>query len=157
MDLGLTSIDQAFLLRQTECLIRSYHQWTGKNLWNPTVSLEEAAQGLFNASFVLASSDTSSDPLLNYGNLAALKLWELPWQKFTQTPGRYTAEPMERAQRDKFLEEVKKNGFIENYSGIRISSTGKRFEIKKATVWNLMDQNHQYAGQAAMFNDWEYL
>jgi len=100
----------------------------------------------------VASAGTEADPILNYGNQKALALWEMDWAAFTKTPGRKTAEAMERGERAKFLDEVKKKGYIDNYCGVRISSTGRRFEIKQATVWNLMDSKGQYAGQAVTFS-----
>ena len=49
------------------------------------------------------------------------------------------------------------NGFIDDYAGIRISKTGRRFRIAQATVWNLLDERGIYSGQAAMFLRWEFL
>jgi hypothetical protein len=34
---------------------------------------------------------------------------------------------------------------------------GKRFWIKKAIVWNLIDKDKKIQGQAALFNDWEFI
>ena len=79
----------------------------------------------------------------------------MSWEEFTATPSRYTAAAPNREERARLLAEVTKNRFIDNYSGIRISSTGKRFRIKQATVWNLMDPNGNNAGQAATFSHWE--
>ena len=36
-------------------------------------------------------------------------------------------------------------------------ASGKRFLIRNATVWNLLDQRGRHCGQAAMFTDWEVL
>ncbi len=72
-------------------------------------------------------------------------------------PSRLSAEPMEREQRARLLEQVKRHGFIDTYSGIRISATGRRFRIRSATVWNVIDVHGAPAGQAVMFRDWEYL
>jgi hypothetical protein len=60
-----------------------------------------------------------------------------------------------RDERRRLLDEVGKNGFIENYSGIRISKHGRRFRINRATVFNLLDENGTYVGQSATFADWE--
>jgi hypothetical protein len=49
---------------------------------------------------------------------------------------------------------VSRHGFIENYSGIRISKRGRRFRIDKATVFNLLDPAGHYLGQAATFAAW---
>ena len=48
-------------------------------------------------------------------------------------------------------------GFIDDYSGVRISKTGRRFKIARATVWNLLTEDGRPGGQAAMFNEWEFL
>ncbi|OYV22270.1 MAG: hypothetical protein CG442_1368, partial [Methylococcaceae bacterium NSO1] len=53
--------------------------------------------------------------------------------------------------------EVTEKGYIDHYQGVRISSTGKRFLIKNAVVWNLIDKNQGIKGQAAWFDQWAYL
>ncbi len=146
-----------FLIRQTRLIVSSYRHWKQASLWPMTNPDSVLAEEVFYAPFVLASAGIEEDPILNYGNQKALELWQMDWSVFTQTPGRKTAEPMEREIRDRFLETVKKQGFIDNYSGIRISSTGRRFEIQQATVWNLIDHKGAYAGQAAVFKQWKYL
>ena len=52
---------------------------------------------------------------------------------------------------------VTARGFIDDYSGIRISKMGRRFRIEQATVWNLLDEHKNHAGQAALFSQWEFL
>ena len=146
-----------FIVEQCRRILLSYRHWLKRDLITAMGSAEDQARMLFEAPFVAASSDAAADPILNYGNQAALDLWELPWSKFTQTLGRETAEPMEREARARFLNEVKQNGFIKNYQGIRISSTGRRFKIERATVWNLLDEHGLFCGQAVMFRDWSYL
>jgi hypothetical protein len=93
---------------------------------------------------------------LSYGNLTALSLWEMDWETLTQTPSRETAEPVHQAQRAEFLRQVKERGFVDDYSGIRISRMGRRFQIKQATVWNVTDDHGLYLGQAATFSAWEF-
>ena len=75
----------------------------------------------------------------------------------TQTPSRYTAEPIHRDERTDLLARTTRDGYVDDYRGIRISSTGRRFQIDQATVWNLIDQQAAYAGQAATFSDWRPL
>jgi len=48
-------------------------------------------------------------------------------------------------------------GFIDDYAGIRISKSGRRFKISRATVWNLISEDGQPCGQAAMFTQWKFL
>jgi hypothetical protein len=145
------------LAKQTRMVLSSYRHWKGASLWPEDRTGEVLAREVFFAPFVLACSGTEEDPVLNYGNQKALDLWEMDWRTFTRTPGRQTAEPMEQGARDRFLETVKKQGYIDNYQGIRISSKGRRFEIRQATVWNLLDEKGRYAGQAASFQDFRFV
>ena len=123
---------------------------------NP-LSPSELSDKIFHAPFVLVSHGTEPDPILNYGNQAALALWEMSWDKLTRTPSRLTAEAPNREERARLLAAVTADGFIDDYSGIRISKTGRRFRISQATVWNLLDERQNYCGQAAMFSRWEFL
>lgn len=150
-------IPREFATAQTRHILDSYKKWTGKNLIDPLNDSYLQACRLFWAPFVVVTSTNDPDPILNYGNQTALNLWEMSWQTLTQTPGRKTAEPIHRDERQKFLDTVKKNGFIDHYSGIRISSTGKRFKIEQATVWNLVDCAGKILGQAATFKNWTHL
>src|SRR6202012_5447125 len=92
------------------------------------------AAALFDAPFVLVAHGTQADPVLNYGNAAALKFWELPWEQLTRTPSRLTAGPVDRTERARLLEHFAPHGFIDNYKGIRISATGRSFTIEQAIV-----------------------
>jgi hypothetical protein len=55
------------------------------------------------------------------------------------------------------LDSVAHTGLIDDYSGIRISSTGRRFRICNATVWSVTDPSGKKTGQAATFSDWEFI
>ena len=115
------------------------------------------SRAVFEAPLVLVSHGTEADPMLNYGNRAALDLWEMTWEELTRTPSRYTAEAPNREERARLLEAVTRNGFIDDYSGVRISKNGRRFRIARATVWNLLTGDGSPGGQAAMFDHWEFL
>ena len=115
---------------------------------------EADARAAFDAPFALLSGGSEPDQILNYGNATALQLWERTWAEHTRTPSRLTAEPMERAAREEFLRRVRSQGFVDDYTGVRISSTGRRFLIENAIVWNLVDPAGNYTGQAATFPSW---
>ena len=117
----------------------------------------EFAQRLFESPAVVVSHGTQDDPIFNYANQAALSLFEMDWEQFTQLPSRKSAEPLNREERARLLDAVTSKGFIDDYSGVRISSTGRRFQIPKAIVWNVVDRAGELVGQAATFSDWEYL
>ena len=138
-------------------LLRTYHRWTGRHLIEPCGDELAEARMLFEAPFAVVSGGAEGDQILNYGNKTAMDLWEMDWDTLTRTPSRLTAEPMHRDKRAEFLRRVRERGFIDDYSGIRISSKGRRFRIGQATVWNVTDADGKYAGQAATFSKWEFL
>jgi hypothetical protein len=105
----------------------------------------------------LVSHGTEADPVLNYGNQTALALWEMSRDELARTPSRLTAEAPNREERARLLDAVTQRGFIDDYSGVRVSKTGRRFKISRATVWNLLNEQGKPCGQAAMFRDWEFL
>lgn len=149
--------NNAFLIEQTGQLLQSFKHWTGRDLLAAADSSSRLAEQLFHAPFVVVSHGRETDPILNYGNQTALALWEMPWETFTRTPSRLTAEPVSREARARLLAEVSQKGFIDNYKGVRISRTGRRFLIEGALVWNLLDKQEEYCGQAATFWRWRYL
>lgn len=87
----------------------------------------------------------------------ALKLFNLTLEQFTKLPSRFSAEAMYRDERARLLDIVARDNFIDDYTGIRISSTGHRFRIEQATVWNLIDVAGRIHGQAATFERWTTL
>lgn len=145
------------VIAHSQLLARSHKHWTGRDLLPGDLAPPELAEKIFHAPFVLVSHGTEADPILNYGNAAALALWEMSWAELTRTPSRLTAEVPNRAERARLLATVTARGFIDDYSGVRISRTGRRFKISRATVWNLLTETGQPCGQAAMFGAWEFL
>lgn len=146
-----------FLAVHIQSLRTSYCRLTGRDLIDPGLTDRTAALALFEAPFVLLSHDARVDPVLTYGNRTALTLFELDWGQFTAMPSRFTAEAPNRAERERLLREVATRGYIDDYSGVRISASGRRFLIERACVWNLIDAGGGYRGQAATFADWRYL
>jgi hypothetical protein len=146
-----------FATAHTACLAHSFKKWTGRDLLPGIFSPAELARKIFEAAFVIVSHGAETDPILNYGNRAALALWEMSWDEFTRTPSRLTAGAPNREERARLLATVTQSGFIDDYSGIRISKTGRLFKVSRATVWNLISETDQPCGQAAMFAHWEFL
>lgn len=132
-------------------LVSSYYQLTGKSLIGDIPENISIADALFNANVVVLSHGIELDPIFNYGNKSALQAFELNFSDFTTLPSRLSAKPLDRNERADLLARVTKFGFIDDYRGLRISSTGKTFWIEDATVWNIIDENGVNHGQAAMF------
>jgi PAS domain-containing protein len=144
--------------QSAQLILTNYRRHFGREL----VAIDDpshAAAILFEAPRAVLSAlgPFGSDHLFNYANRAALDLFEYSWEELMGKPSSASAEPVHRDERRRLLDEVGKNGFIENYSGIRISKNGSRFRIKKATVFNLLDDDGKYLGQAATFADYEFL
>lgn len=145
-------------LKQIGIILDSYEKWLGQPLIPGLPSnLLERARAAFEAPKVIVSHDTSADPLLNYGNRMALQLWETTPEILIGMPSRKTAEPVHRDERARMLAQTGDRGYSADYQGIRISTSGRRFHIRQAIIWNLVDAEGQPAGQAASFDSWEYV
>lgn len=142
---------------QSALLISSFRTCVGRDLLATSGDSEADAEALFHAPFALLSHGTQNDPILNYGNATALRLWDMDFARFTQMPSRLTAESMLREERQRLMEEAARKGFIDDYAGIRISANGKRFRIANVILWTMTDENGLKRGQAAVFDHWEYV
>jgi len=145
------------MLTWCQYLLDSYVFWLKKELIYRNGTLYDQAERLFNSPFVVASHDQQADPVLNYGNRTALNLWEMDWEQFTKTPSRLTAEPINREERTRMLAQAKKQGYISDYHGIRISSTGKRFSVEQAIIWTIQKPDGVVLGQGATFSAWQFI
>ena len=132
----------------------SYRRLTGRSL---VLAGDDLAAALWWAPRVVVAHGVEDDPVFFYGNRRALELFELDFAAFTRLPSRYSAEPLARDERARLLRRVGRDGFIDDYAGVRISSTGRRFRIEQATVWNLIDDAGRNQGQAATFDRWTQL
>ena len=146
-----------WVVEWTQYLLDSYVRLINQELITREGTTQEQAERLYKSSFIVASHGRQDDPILNYGNQAALRLWEMDWEHFTQTPSRLTAEPANREERARMLEQAKTHGYISDYRGIRISRSGNRFLVEQATVWNIQKSDGAPLGQAATFSDWTFL
>ena len=147
----------SWVVEWTQYLLDSYVRLVKEEILSREGTAFEQAERLFTSPFVIASHGLQDDPILNYGNQTALDLWEMDWEHFTNTPSRLTAEPINREERARMLEQAKTQGYISDYRGIRISRSGKRFLVERAKVWNIQKPDGTPLGQAATFSDWTFL
>ena len=152
MDIGEPLL--SLWVARSQSLLDSYRSVLGRDLILRSGDPHVEARRLFDLPAIVLSHGTESDPILNYGNRAALNLWEMTPEALIKMPSRLTAEPGARAAREKALEDTRRQGFSTGYEGIRISTTGRRFYIHDATIWNLIDAEGRPAGQAATFSRW---
>ena len=60
-------------------------------------------------------------------------------------------------ERARLLERTRRDGFVDDYRGVRITADGRRFMIEQAIVWNLRGPDGEHAGQGATFSRWTWL
>lgn len=129
----------------------SYARLLGQPLVAPQ---DDMAVVLWKAPRVIVAHGTEADPVFFYGNRLALQVFEMDFAAFSRLPSRFSAEPLARDERARLLERVSRDGFIDDYAGVRISAQGRRFRIEQAVVWNLIDSEGCCHGQAATFTSW---
>lgn len=111
----------------------------------------DVVAALWHAPFVVVAHGTQDDPVFFFGNRRALDAFETDLERFTRMPSRLSAEAPLREERQMLLDRVAAAGFIDDYSGVRIAASGRRFRIERAIVWNLIDGAGRRHGQAATF------
>lgn len=133
-------------------ILRSYRKWSGEDLIEPGSDGDDAqARALFDAPVAVLAHDRRDDPLCIYANAAALAAFELPIEDAPAFPTRRTAEPDARAERSVALAGADEAGLVRGYSGIRVSTTGRRFRLNDGRIWTVLDDDGQPVGQAAAF------
>lgn len=132
-------------------LADSYRRLLGEWLVPDGLNDAQGAAWLYaDAPFGLLAHGTQADPVFMYGNRRAQEIFGYAWDEITALPSRLSAEAPERSERQAFLDSVTREGFVKNYRGIRITKSGQRFWIERATVWQLIDESDVLRGQAAM-------
>ena len=115
------SQENLYLIDHVRLLRRCLRERTGRDLLKGGPTDARAAEYIFRAPYVLLSHNADPDPILTYGNLKALDLFEISWEELTAMPSRLTAEAPSREERARLLAQVAERGFIDDYSGIRVS------------------------------------
>ncbi|NDG74307.1 MAG: MEKHLA domain-containing protein [Synechococcaceae bacterium WB8_1B_136] len=147
-------------------ILRSHQRAFGRplltNCSGEGSDLSRQAQELFAAATVVLAHDGADPggdpgPRLTYANRAALLLWHRPWAEQVGLPSRLTAPAEQRAGRARMLHSASQAQALSGYSGIRIDSQGRRFQIQAARLWTLWNEAGEPCGQAAAFNSWWWL
>ena len=134
--------------RRIALVAASFKRLLGRALVPAGPDLVEA---LWRAPLAIVAHGTEPDPLFFFGNQAALTAFKAEPGQFAGMPSRLSAEAPLHDERRALLDRVSKQGFIDDYSGIRVTMTGEHFHIENAVVWNLIDEAGVRHGQAAVF------
>lgn len=143
-----------FQAASAELIVASHLRLVRRALLPAAGASDDLALRLYHATFCVLAHDTAPDPAFFYANLAAQQRFEMCWRDMVRLPSRLSAEPLLREERARLLACVSRQGYIDDYAGIRISASGRRFMIQRATVWNLVDADGRAVGQAAAFSEW---
>lgn len=115
-------------------IVASYRRLTGREL---VPLAADPAQALWTARCAIVAHGTEADPIFFFGNRAALDRFDATPERFAAMPSRLSAEPMLREERQALLHRVTRDGFIDDYAGVRISATGRRFasSARRCGIW----------------------
>lgn len=145
--LPATALDPAFF----QLLTTSFARTVGR----PLVGPGQDAHWLYaEAPFSVLAHSAAAEPMFIYANKTAQRCFEYSLTELVTIPSRLSAEAPNREERQRLLDAVARNGFIDNYRGLRIAKSGRRFWIEGGIVWELTDETGQRRGQAALFTSW---
>jgi hypothetical protein len=145
--------DAALSEPRLRLIVDSYRHLTGRRLLAIVPdAARELALALWQAPRAIVAHDSEADPIFFYGNRRALQLFEMDFAEFTRLPSRLSTEAPARAERSRLLQEVTMHGYVDNYAGMRIAKSGRRFLIENGIVWNLVNAAGVCHGQAATFD-----
>ena len=137
-----------------DLLVSSYRRVVGKEP-ECLQGGEPSAEWLYrHAAHAVLAHDRSAVPRFIYANKAAQACFEYDWEEIVGLPSHLSAEPQDRAERQRVLDQVSRQGYATGYSGVRIAKSGRRFLIEDGVVWQLMDAAGGLRGQAASFGKW---
>lgn len=134
---------------RVQLIVDSHRRLTGRSL--PLGEGGDVVHALWTAPLAIVAHGVEEDPVFFYGNRLALRCFEMTFDRFVAMPSRLSAEPLLREARGRLLAQVRSQGWIGDYAGVRIAASGRRFRIEGATVWNLVDARGVLHGQAAAF------
>lgn len=123
----------------------------GVDIFNFSKAGVEAAERMFHAPFALFSYGNEEEPIYNYANLTALKLFDISWEDLTQTRIQDSFEAEEWKKHLGIMNQVQEKGALPNYCSSRKIKTGKSFHFKKGIIWSLKDEYLTHTGQAVVF------
>jgi hypothetical protein len=61
------------------------------------------------------------------------------------------------ADRNVLFEKTNHYGFASHYLGVRITKEGRRFLIKDALLWRVIEETGTSLGHAVVFDNWEFI
>ncbi len=134
-------------------LTQSFNNVVKKPFIDLNTSPEAVAKTLYHHPSIILSHKFYDVPRFCFANAAAQNLFGYSWDEFIGMESSKSAEAEAQEDREKLLARANKHGFIDDYSGVRITKDGSRFRISNVTLWNIFDRAQNKVGQAAIFSD----
>eukprot|EP00271_Cylindrocystis_brebissonii_P002248 TRINITY_DN12699_c0_g1_i1.p1 TRINITY_DN12699_c0_g1~~TRINITY_DN12699_c0_g1_i1.p1 ORF type:complete len:256 (-),score=42.92 TRINITY_DN12699_c0_g1_i1:548-1315(-) len=132
-------------------VIDSYFRATGKPIFPSSVEISVAAKALWELPRVVVTQGTEEDPLYNYGNKAALDLFEMDWPTFTSSVARKWAPEEEQTAHSELVKSAVQG--VQDIGGlVRVTSSGQTFKISQGAWWALTTLDGEPFGQGAVFD-----
>ena len=138
------------LIDRAREILDSYRRLLGRDLVARSGDPGEDARRLFHLPLAVLAHDTSTDPLLDWANLAAGRAFDAAPESLLGRPSADTAPADAVADRNELFDVLARQGFVTGYSGVRISLSGRRFVIDDVTVFEVADAAGRPAGHAAV-------
>lgn len=132
-------------------LISSHRALLGRELGDDPKCPPDPAFLYADAPFCLLAHDAGEDPRFVFANCAAQRCFEYSRDELIGLPSRLSAGPDDRDERARLLSSVAERGYAEGYRGLRVAKSGRRFWIEDVTVWNVLDAQGRFQGQAAVY------
>lgn len=118
---------------------------TDQNITTP----EELDQ---NERFGILSHGTQQDPIYNYGNWAALTLFDYSLEELCQTPSRYSTVESLMDDREKLIQQINDVGYGTISDAVRQTTNGSLFVIQKIWIWHVYHPDGRRIGLAALYD-----
>ncbi len=104
-----------------------------------------------NAPYSILAHNADTDPHFVYANVYALSCFKYTSEEMLSLLSRLSAAEQDRAERQRLLEIVKRNGIAYAYEGPRVDKYGNSFMIYDGVLWQLADADNKIWGQGALF------
>ncbi|WP_054633651.1 MEKHLA domain-containing protein [Pantoea stewartii] len=143
----MSSEQQIALLKRID---DRYRMLTGNGLYCPEHIADRYRWLHEDAPYSILAHNREADPVFVYANRCALDCFHYSLAEMLQLPSRLSAGPADRAERQRLLDSVRRNGIATDYSGPRVNKQGETFTIYEGEVWQSEEHEADW-GQAALF------
>jgi len=131
-------------------ILDSYRRLLGRELIDRSGDAADDARRLFALPKAVLAHDTGRPAILDWVNAAAAAAFDAAPEALLGRPSASTAPADAAPERETLFVRLRERGFVEGYSGVRVSLTGRRFVIADVTVFELRDRDGRTAGHAAI-------